>query len=57
MFEVYLLVQYPSWQVILTISIIGLLPIVINTVWIFLPYRIKGRTIASNKIATVFFGL
>ena len=54
-FEIITMCFYRDWQVTLTVCLVGLLPLILNAVWILLPYNLKRRTVISNKLSFVFY--
>ena len=50
LFEVLLLVMYPKWSVAGVLMASGYIPLIMNTVWLLLPYRHKRYCVISNKI-------
>ena len=55
LFEIGVMVQYPVWQVILTVCLICFPPKLANVAWLLVRYRAKRRAVLSNVAANVFY--
>ena len=53
--EALTLIVYTEWSVFGIVLAAGFLPLILNLVWLLLPFRLKRKAVISNKGAFAFY--
>ena len=55
--EIGLLIMYADWQVFAFVFALGFVPLVVNLIWLLLPFGMKRSAVMSNKCSLAFYVL
>ena len=53
--ETLTLVVYTDWKVFGVVATAGFLPLIVNIIWLLLPFRHKRKAVINNKAAMAFY--